>query len=317
MKALNIKVMTHNMEKAILTGATGAIGMALIQELIRNNVEMLVLCRKGSCRKNSIPVHPLITMKYCSLEQLETLENDTGKKYDTFYHFAWDGTMGNSRNDMHLQNRNVKYTLDAVCAAERFGCRTFIGAGSQAEYGRVEGILQAHTPVFPENGYGMAKLCAGQMSRILCEQKGMRHIWTRILSIYGPFDNPDTMIISTIGKLLQGQVPLLTKGEQKWDYLYSADAARAFFLLAEKGKSGKVYCIGSGTAYPLISYIELLRDSIDRNAALGIGKIPYGDKQVMFLCADISSLKEDTGFEPLYTFKEGIQATVEWYKERF
>lgn len=317
MKALNIKVMTHNMEKAILTGATGAIGMALIQELIRNNVEMLVLCRKGSCRKNCIPVHPLITMKYCSLEQLETLENDTGKKYDTFYHFAWDGTMGNSRNDMHLQNRNVKYTLDAVCAAERFGCRTFIGAGSQAEYGRVEGILQAHTPVFPENGYGMAKLCAGQMSRILCEQKGMRHIWTRILSIYGPFDNPNTMIISTIGKLLQGQVPLLTKGEQKWDYLYSADAARAFFLLAEKGKSGKVYCIGSGTAYPLISYIELLRDSIDRNAALGIGKIPYGDKQVMFLCADISSLKEDTGFEPLYTFKEGIQATVEWYKERF
>ncbi len=317
MRALNIKVMTHNMEKAILTGATGAIGMALIQELIRNNVEMLVLCRKDSCRKNSIPVHPLITMKYCSLEQLETLENDTGKKYDTFYHFAWDGTMGNSRNDMHLQNRNVKYTLDAVCAAERFGCRTFIGAGSQAEYGRVEGILQAHTPVFPENGYGMAKLCAGQMSRILCEQKGMRHIWTRILSIYGPFDNPDTMIISTIGKLLQGQVPLLTKGEQKWDYLYSADAARAFFLLAEKGKSGKVYCIGSGTAYPLISYIELLRDSIDRNAALGIGKIPYGDKQVMFLCADISSLKEDTGFEPLYTFKEGIQATVEWYKERF
>lgn len=317
MRALNIKVMTHNMKKAILTGATGAIGMALIQELIRNNVEMLVLCRKGSCRNNSIPVHPLITMKYCSLEQLETLENDTGKKYDTFYHFAWDGTMGNSRNDMHLQNRNVKYTLDAVCAAERFGCRTFIGAGSQAEYGRVEGILQAHTPVFPENGYGMAKLCAGQMSRILCEQKGMRHIWTRILSIYGPFDNPDTMIISTIGKLLQGQVPLLTKGEQKWDYLYSADAARAFFLLAEKGKSGKVYCIGSGTAYPLISYIELLRDSIDRNAALGIGKIPYGDKQVMFLCADISSLKEDTGFEPLYTFKEGIQATVEWYKERF
>lgn len=305
------------MKRAILTGATGAIGMALIGELIKNNVEMLILCREGSARNSNIPVHPLITLKHCSLEQMERLQNDTGREYDVLYHFAWAGTMGNVRNDMYLQNENVKYTLDAVGVAERFGCRTFIGAGSQAEYGRVEGILQENTPVFPENGYGMAKLCAGQMSRVLCEQKGIRHIWTRILSIYGPYDNPNTMIMSTIGKLLQGEVPPLTRGEQKWDYLYSADAARAFFLLAQKGRSGRTYCIGSGEAHPLLTYIKQLRDCIDKKAALGIGDIPYGAKQVMYLCADISRLEEDTEFHPAYTFEEGIRATVEWYKERY
>lgn len=304
-------------KRAILTGATGAIGMALITELIQNNVEMLILCREGSARNNNIPNHPLVTVRYCSLERLGCLQNDMGKEYDVLYHFAWTGTMGEARNDMYLQNKNVQYTLDAVGAAERFGCKTFIGAGSQAEYGRVEGVLQENTPTFPENGYGMAKLCAGQMSRVLCERKGIRHIWTRILSIYGPYDNPNTMIMSTIGKLLQKEMPSLTRGEQKWDYLYSADAARAFFLLAQKGRSGRIYCIGSGEAHPLLAYIKQLRNCIDKKAALGIGDIPYGTKQVMYLCADISRLEEDTEFRPAYTFEEGIRATVEWYKEHY
>ena len=303
--------------RAILTGATGAIGMALIGELIQNNVEVLILCREGSVRNSNIPAHPLVTLKYCALEQMEKLQNDMDKIYDVFYHLAWAGTMGDTRNDMYLQNKNVQYTLDAVGVAERFGCKIFIGAGSQAEYGRVEGVLQENTPVFPENGYGVAKLCAGQMSRILCEQKGIRHIWTRILSVYGPYDNSNTMIMSTIGKILQGEMPSLTRGEQKWDYLYSADAARAFSLLAQKGINGRTYCIGSGKTYPLISYIEQLRDCIDPKASLGIGDIPYGEKQVMYLCADISKLKEDTGFQPIYTFDEGIRITVEWYKEHY
>ena len=98
------------MKRAILTGATGAIGMALICELIQNNVEMLIFCRDGSVRNSNIPVHPLVTLQYCSLEQLESLQNDTGKEYDVLYHFAWDGTMGDARNDMYLQNKNVKYT---------------------------------------------------------------------------------------------------------------------------------------------------------------------------------------------------------------
>ena len=96
------------MKRAIITGATGAVGTALIQELIENQIEVLVFCREGSVRNIQIPEHPLVTKKYCSLSELASVENDTGKDYDVFYHLAWEGTTGAARNDMYLQNQNVK-----------------------------------------------------------------------------------------------------------------------------------------------------------------------------------------------------------------
>ncbi len=303
------------MKRAIISGATGAIGTALVKVLVSNGIEVLVLCREESKRNGNILKHPLVEQKYCSLDKLMYLQNDTGKEYDVFYHFAWQGTTGAARNDMYLQNENIKYTLNAVEAAHHFGCHTFIGAGSQAEYGRVEGILSSDTPTFPENGYGIAKLCAGQMSRILCEQRGMKHIWTRILSIYGPCDGANSMVMSLIRNLLMCNKPSLTKGEQQWDYLYSIDAGRAMYALGISGKHGKTYCIGSGKASPLLEYISIIRDCINPEAELGIGEIPYAEKQVMYLCADISELTKDTGFMPEYTFEKGIQETIEWYKE--
>lgn len=303
------------MKKAIITGATGAIGTALVRELIENNIEVLVICREGSKRNSLIPNHSLVTIKYCSLEQLKKLENDTGKKYDVFYHFAWEGTTGNARNDMYLQNQNVRYTLDAVNVAKRFGCTRFIGAGSQAEYGRVEGMLKPDTPTVPEMGYGIAKLCAGQMSREEAHQKGMEHIWVRILSVYGPNDGAQSMVMSTINKLKNGEVPSFTKGEQMWDYLYSGDAATAFRLLGEKGKDGKIYVLGSGEARQLVEYIEDIRNMVSPGAKLGIGEVPYSDKQVMYLCADVTELKSDIGFNPITDFKDGIAKILERSKE--
>ena len=298
------------MKRAIITGATGAIGTALIYKLISSGIEVLVFCRKGSKRNSQIPEHDLITKKYCSLDELATVQNDTEKDYDVFYHFAWEGTTGRARNDMYLQNQNVRYALDAVEVAKRFGCHTFIGAGSQAEYGRVEGVLKPDTPTFPETGYGIAKLCAGQMTREYAHQLGIRHIWTRILSVYGPNDNPQSMVMYTIRKLKDGEVPEFTKGEQMWDYLYSGDAAEAFYLLAEKGINGKTYVLGSGQAQPLKEYVEQIRDVISPGAILGIGNIPYGEKQIMYLCADISEVVHDTGWMPNTQFVKGIKEII-------
>jgi len=304
------------MKRAIISGATGAIGNALIHELISRNYEVLVLVREHSKRNKSIPIHPLVNKKICDLCQLKNLQNDTGKEYDVFFHMAWAGTFGAERDNMYLQNENVRYTLDAVGVAKRFGCKVFIGAGSQAECGRVEGKLSPETPAYPENGYGMAKLCAGYMSRRECQKYGIKHIWTRILSVYGPGDSENTMISTLISKLLCGEKPALTLCEQQWDYLYSGDVAKAFCLLAEKGEGNKVYCIGSGKAEQLKYYVMTIRNKINDNAELGIGDIPYGEKQVMYLCADISELTKDTGFVPEISFEEGIDKTIHWIKSK-
>lgn len=295
------------MKRAIVTGATGAVGTALIKELISQNIEVLVFCREGSKRNVQIPSHQLVTKKYCALNELKNVQNDTGKNYDVFYHFAWEGTTGTARNDMYLQNQNVRYALDAVAVAKRFGCKMFIGAGSQAEYGRVEGFLRPDTPAFPEMGYGIGKLCAGQMTREYAHQLGMEHVWVRILSIYGPNDGAQSMVMSTIHKLKSGEVPEFTKGEQLWDYLYSGDAANAFRLLGEKGCDGKVYVLGSGKARPLAEYIKDIRDVVNSKAEIALGVIPYGEKQVMHLQADVKELHDDTGWTAHTAFIEGIE----------
>ena len=141
------------------------------------------------------------------------------------------------------------------------------------------------------------------------------HIWTRILSVYGPYDRSATMVMSTIGKLLRGEKPSCTKGEQMWDYLYSKDAGKAFYLLGEKGVNGRVYCIGGGEARPLKEYIEDIRNAVNPEAEIGFGEVAYGPRQVMYLCADIQDLVKDTGFAPDYKFSEGIAETVEWCKK--
>ncbi len=303
-------------KRIILTGPTGAVGHALIEECLSHGDEVYAVCRPNSARMDTIPKHEQVHIVEADLSDLASVEACIPSCCDVFYHFGWEGTIGDGRNDMFLQNRNVRYTLDAVELACRLGCKAFIGAGSQAEYGRVEGMLQPDTPAFPENGYGMAKLCAGQMSRVKCQQYGIKHIWARILSVYGPYDSTRTMVMSTIVKLLQGERPAFTKGEQLWDYLYSKDAAGILYALAQKGVSGKVYCLGSGKARPLSEYMYAIRDAVDGSLPLGIGELPYAPKQVMYLCADTKSIQEDLGYAYRYSFEEGIAETVEWYKNR-
>ena len=299
----------ENRKTVLVTGATGAVGSALVRELIAHECEIYVFSRPNSGRLNAIPVHPRVHRVDCALEQLSQLSLPDVSA-DTFYHLAWEGTTGAARNDVNIQNRNIKYALDAVSAARRFGCRKFIGVGSQAEYGRVSGILKPSTPTFPETAYGMAKLCAGQMTGLLAHQLGMAYNWVRILSVYGPNDGAQSMVMTAIRKFRDGETALFTKAEQQWDYLYSGDAARALYLIGECGADGKTYVLGSGHVRPLADYIRMIRDAVDSRAPYVLGALPYAENQVMYLQADLRELSDDTGFLPLTDFADGIRQTV-------
>ena len=316
------------MKGAVISGPTGAIGMALIEKCIEENTRVLAICHKGSARIQNIPDSALVRIVEADLADYRQLclrnELPGAETYDIFYHFAWSGTVGDARNDMHLQTNNIIYTMDAVDLAERLGCHTFIGAGSQAEYGRVTGKLTPDVPVNPENGYGMAKLCAGQMSRVVCKRKHIRHIWARILSVYGPYDGSGSMVMSAVRKIRNGEPAAFTPGEQMWDYLYSKDAAEIFYALGEKGMDGAVYCVGSGQARELKSYIKDIDSVIqecrgvkfseteeEQEERLGIGLVPYAEKQVMYLCADTSLLEKHIGTVPHTDFREGIRRILE------
>lgn len=304
------------MKRVAITGPTGAIGNALIHKCIDENIEVYAFVRKNSSRISHIPKSKLVHVIYCGLEELKDFPSNQIAQCDVFYHMGWGATIGAGRDDMEVQVQNIKYTLDAIHLAKKLGCHTFIGTGSQAEYGRYEGKLDETVPTFPENGYGIAKLCAGQMAKIECAKLELRYVWVRILSVYGPYDNENTMVASTIKKLLEGIRPMFTKGEQEWDYLYSYDAAQALILLGKKENAKGIYCLGSGKTRKLSEYIYEIKKAAKSEIELGMGEIPYADKQVMYLCANINRLQEDTGYHPEVDFEEGIKKTVKWMTER-
>lgn len=310
------------MKRAVITGCTGMLGLALIRKLLNEGYEVVAVVRPDSARSENIPEDDRITKVELALDEIDKLPSVLAlfdiSKAEMFFHFAWGGTSGASRNDMDLQNKNIEAALKAVDAAHELGCKVFLGAGSQAEYGRVpEGTkLAGSTPCNPENGYGIAKYAAGKMTRIKAQSFGMKHIWVRILSTYGEFDGVHTMVMSLIRDFSEGKRVACTKGEQMWDYLYCDDAADAFFLAATKGVDGKVYPVGSGQVRPLADYIKDIRDVTAPSLDIGFGEVDYYPGQVMYLCADLTELQNDTGFAPKTEFKVGVEKTYAWYKER-
>jgi nucleoside-diphosphate-sugar epimerase len=299
------------MKIALITGPTGVLGSALTRKMAKEGIETYVVCHPGSKRTKNIINSPYIHKIECDLDNIKDLPKLIGKSCDVFFHLAWLGTQNNNnRLNMYMQNTNVKYTLDAVEAAHALQCKVFVGAGSQAEYGRIDGIIHPDSITKPISGYGMAKLCAGQMTRTMCKEYGIRHIWPRVVSTFGPNDAPKTLISVVIDKLLAGEKPSLTAGEQIWDYLYSDDAADAFYRMALKGKDGAVYVLGSGQTKPLKEFMKIIRDSINPTLPLGIGEIPYLKDQAMHLEADVRTLTADTGWKPSTSFQKGIETLI-------
>lgn len=304
------------MKRAVITGATSMIGQAIAEECLAQGVEVCAVIRQDTGRRDRLPSHPRLTIAECDLDHLEELPDRLSGTWDVFYHIAWAYTGAQRNKSQELQNKNIGYTLQAVRAAAKLGCKRFIGAGSQAEYGPLDqekiGPDATLNPVTP---YGISKAEAGRQSRELCHELGIEWIWPRIFSVYGIYDKESTMIMTALRQFLQGEETAFTPAGQQWDYLYSKDAGRAFYLIGEKGQADSVYCIGSGTSRPLKEYILKMRDVAAPGVVPGIGKKPYPPQPVMRLCADIRNLTRDTGFMPSYEFEEGIREIVAALKD--
>ena len=299
--------------KIVITGATGMIGLALIN-LLHDEHEIYAIIRPSSSNTNLLKDFQNIKIIECNLNNLKSISNEISEA-DIFFHLGWNGTTGNiNRNDNELQLNNIQYTLDAIELSERLNCKSFVGTGSQAEYGIQNKILNEKTPINPITSYGIAKYAAGKLGKNLSDELNVKFCWARILSVYGPGLN-NTMINACIESILNDKPFDTTPGEQKWDYLYSSDCAKALYKIAINGIDGEAYVVGSGKTRTIKEYIIILKNTINPKFKVNFGKLNYSSNQIMYLCADISKLKKDTGFEVETTFEEGIKKTIEWYKK--
>lgn len=300
------------MKRVVVTGATSMIGVALINECIKNNVEVLAILRKNSSRMERLPDSELIEILECNLDELGSIQA-IQKSYDVFYHFAWAYTAKNNRDDPDLQEKNIRYTLDAVELANRLGCHKFVGAGSQAEYGEQHHLIRSDTMVNPSISYGIAKYTAGKLSEKLCTRYGMVHIWGRIFSVYGRYDNEGTMLAYAIDQFIKGEIPEFSSATQMWDYLYEGDAGRIFYLLGKCIEENKVYCIANGNYRPLKEFIIELKEIFGESAKCEFAVENSGSNFVE-LQPEISDLVKDIGYKPAMPFKEGVLEMINYRK---
>lgn len=304
--------------KIAMTGATSMIGVALIKNCIEKGIEVLAFANPGSKRLDIVPKGESVRVVECALDELKDFD-PMGEECDYFFHIAWAATTHAGRNDVKAHIDNIDYTIDAVNLASKMKCKKFIGTGSQAEYGRVSVPLAPDTPVNPEVPYGVAKLAAGGMSRIRANQLEMEHNWVRILSSYGPNDTQQTLMSNLLKSLMAEEHFATSEGKQRWDFIHCDDVAKALLLIAENGKNGKVYPIGSGIGRPLREFIEEVCRLVDEKKGnpvgtslknVGFGEVKYGPLQIMHLVADISELTEDTGFVPRISFADGVKSMI-------
>ncbi|HKC65031.1 MAG TPA: NAD-dependent epimerase/dehydratase family protein [Pyrinomonadaceae bacterium] len=302
--------------RSLVTGASGHLGSYLVRRLLREGAEVFALVRPDSDLWRLADVLDRIEVIRADLSDVKRIQSSiTEAKPEATFHLAWQGVTSGFKNDARQITLNVAGSLDLFEIIRTTGCKLWVGVGSQAEYGTHNEILTEETPVRPETAYGVAKLSLGLLTQKLCELSGIRFIWLRLLATYGPKDDERHLIPSVIRHLLAGESPQLTSGEQKWDYLYVADAADAIYRAAVRESAHGVFNLSSGEAHTVRKLVEQIRNIIDPSLPLGFGEIPTLADQIMHLQADISKLREATGWTPQTSLEEGLKRTIEWSRE--
>ena len=298
------------MKKIIVSGATSMIGTALIKAAVQTEMEVYAIIRPDTGRKSRLIESPLVHSVYGTLENLNAID-DIPNDCDVFYHFAWAGTSKSERDDSRIHERNIKYTLDAVELAERCGCRRFIGAGSQAEYGPVDGVIDEKTRFKPVISYGVAKYASGILSRKLCEQKGMAHVWGRIFSVYGPHDNAGTMLDYAIKCWKKGETAKFSSGMQFWNYLFEDDAGQLFFDMGKEEIPSGTYFVANPESKPLRDYIEIMM-KVYGSAAKAEFAEPTSSKAPE-LNVNMKKTIDILGYRHMIDFEKGIKTMIKSY----
>lgn len=303
------------MKKVLVTGANGFIGSHVVKELLYHDLEVFAIVRNSNAC--NLPPHDKLRIvncemsKYGEIDQVLKGYNDI----DTVYHFAWEGVSGKSQSDYSIQLDNIRNTLALTDKFPILGVRRFIGAGSLHEKECLSVIESEQTLSNMGEMYKVSKLACHHMAKVKACNMGIDFLWPIVTNTYGAGEKSARLINSTVRKMLMGERPKFTKGDQLYDFVYITDTARAFYLIGEYGKHCANYAIGTGNVKPLKEYLQQLCTYVNPNILPGFGEVDfkgtYLDKEIY----DIENLMKDTGYKPRVSFLKGIELVLKGIKE--
>lgn len=302
--------------KFVVTGATGFIGREIVDLLSRQGHRVYCVCRPHSPKLSLLPKNPCVHIVSAVLSDYAQLDRMIPEA-DVFIHFAWDGTTREGRDIRDVQADNVGYALAAMDAAKAMGCRVFVGAGSQAEYGVTDGLTDEASPCHPFSYYGKAKLALLEAASRHAGELGIQYLHLRIFSVYGENDHPWAMISSCTPKLLHNEDVALSGCRQRWNFLYVRDCAKQVVLLSEWAfdrmtTTAEVFNLASEDTRILKSYIEEMHRLTKSDSQLLYGMIT--PSHPVSLNPDVTKLKNTIGFVSDYSFSQGYQNVIEKYR---
>jgi nucleoside-diphosphate-sugar epimerase len=239
---------------------------------------------------------------------------------DVFVHFAWGGTKQANRNDEQVHHDNVRYTLDAMEAAHRMGCKVFVDAGSQAEYGTILTPITEETPCHPFSEYGKAKLAVYQQGTNLCSRLGMKYVHLRIFSLYGENDHPNTLVMGSLRKMLHDEATPLSSCTQMWNFLYVKDAAQLIHRLVESVMADEAY--RTDVFNVASTDTRVLKDFVERMHVLSQSRseLLYGHvvpSNVVSLNPDMTKTLQRVGGMTFHAFDEVVEKIISKLKTEF
>ena len=245
----------------IITGATSFLGVELVQTLLQQSHQVIVICRPGSQGVSHLPKG--VKTVYAQLDEYGTLDTKIAQA-DVFVHLAWAGTGHDGRDATQVQQENIAYSLDAMRAAAKMGCKLFVMAGSQAEYGSTTLPQQEEMPCAPFSEYGKAKLQMWEEGKQLAAALGMKYLHLRIFSLFGETDHAWTLVMSCVDKMLRNEPMELSACTQNWNFLYVNDAARQIsalcnYAVQREDYTSEIYQIASEDTRPLKDFVERMK----------------------------------------------------------
>lgn len=291
----------------VITGATSFIGISIINNLIKRNHFVWAVVRPKSVNRQRIPLSENIQIVECDMQELEHLPDLIKIPVDAFCHLAWEGVRAPYRDDAVIQKQNYRAAMKAVEVCNRLSCKKFIGCGSQAEYGKMNGRIAEDYPCNPNTEYGKAKYKACCDIAAYARQHQIHFIWGRIFSIYGPGDYEKSLIMMCIDKMKKNENIPLTECKQDWDYLYIDEAAEIFTRFITMCCDDGVYNVASGKHEKLKEYVKKIKCVTQSESMLEFGSLPYPESGMVSFIPVVSKLKEALKWQPKIEFEEGIQ----------
>lgn len=287
--------------KIFITGGTGFIGRYVVGKLVKEKHELLILTRNPkSYRKNRI------NLLIGDISKTGLIRKKIKAfKPDYAVHLAWESL---PKYDYLTSIKNLKNSIDMVSLLAEYGCKKIFCAGSCFEYGGQAGSVEEESPLRPFNSFSAAKKALHLIGDEIARERGVALIWGRIFFAYGLGQREQSLVPYLIKCAKHGKNPQLKTPYSRNDFIYVEDVADAIAMALKKCSKTNTYNIGSGYPTSVSDIAKVIFENFGIKLDMGNGS-DYKPESDFW--ANISKIKQETGWEPKFNIEKGLRKTIE------